>query len=309
MATSATMAAAGSGTLTTTPGSTPSSTPCCPKCGYGADLPPFDETQTALLNAQRQIADLQAQVTLLNQKATAAVDRLADYEDELAKLRAELDARPKTPTPPPPLHQATASTKHQHHPSLPTPPRSAAGLPTPSPSRASFLTTTAATRISALLSRKSPPPPPPVVPSLKPGLPSSAPSLLLSSSSSRSTPPPTPAAPTPLSPPPSLPSSSHLTTEDLLAALSREQSLRLQAEGRLNETSREIEELSASLFEQANEMVASERRARAKLEERVGELERRDGEKRKRLERLERAVGRVERVRAVLAEGNFDKSG
>jgi hypothetical protein len=63
-----------------------------------------------------------------------------------------------------------------------------------------------------------------------------------------------------------------------------------------------VEELSASLFEQANEMVATERRARARLEERVGELERREGDKKRRLERLERAVGRIERVRAVLGE-------
>lgn len=63
-----------------------------------------------------------------------------------------------------------------------------------------------------------------------------------------------------------------------------------------------MEELSVSLFEQANEMVASERRARAKLEERVGELERRDVEKRKRLEILERGVGRIERVRVLLEE-------
>jgi hypothetical protein len=56
------------------------------------------------------------------------------------------------------------------------------------------------------------------------------------------------------------------------------------------------------LFEQANEMVASERRARAKLEERVEMLERRDVEKRRRLERLESAMGRIERVRAMLGD-------
>ena len=65
-----------------------------------------------------------------------------------------------------------------------------------------------------------------------------------------------------------------------------------------------MEELSAALFEQANEMVADERRARAKLEERVGELEKRDAEKRRRLERLEGAMGRIERVRNLLAEDN-----
>lgn len=85
-------------------------------------------------------------------------------------------------------------------------------------------------------------------------------------------------------------------------ALKREKSLRQEAEGRVAATSQEVEELSASLFEQANEMVAEERRARAKLEERVDELERRDREKRKRLERLESAMGRIEQVRKVLDE-------
>jgi len=56
------------------------------------------------------------------------------------------------------------------------------------------------------------------------------------------------------------------------------------------------------LFAQANEMVAAERKARAKLEERVVILERRDGEKRVRLERLEKALRRIERVKGVLGE-------
>ncbi|KAG5921620.1 hypothetical protein E4U42_005778, partial [Claviceps africana] len=72
------------------------------------------------------------------------------------------------------------------------------------------------------------------------------------------------------------------------------------AEGRLSATSKEVEELSVCLFEQANEMVAGERRARARLEERVGELERRDREKRNRLERLEGAMGRIEKARSLL---------
>ncbi|KAK4241436.1 hypothetical protein C8A03DRAFT_30413 [Achaetomium macrosporum] len=302
------MTMAGPGTLTTAP----APTSCCPKCGFGVDMPPFEETQAALANAQKQIADLEAQVRLLNQKASDAVDRWADYEDELAKLRAQLESRPQTPTPP------VNSTTKQQPTSLPTPPSSVAGLPTPSPSRASFLTTSAASRISALLSRKS-------APNLKP-LPSAAaaspqttsqrtsptgpgPSLIpsLPSSASYATTTTTTAAAaaanaSPASPPPSVPTSSHLTTEDLLSALSREQALRQEAEARVHEASREVEELSASLFEQANEMVATERRARARLEARVGELERREAEKRKRLDRLERAVGRIERVRGVLGE-------
>lgn len=46
--------------------------------------------------------------------------------------------------------------------------------------------------------------------------------------------------------------------------------------------------------------MADERRARAALEERVGVLERRDEEKRARVERLEGAVRQIERVRGVL---------
>lgn len=87
---------------------------------------------------------------------------------------------------------------------------------------------------------------------------------------------------------------------DLVAALTREQNLRQAAEGRLDEASGELEELSAQLFQQANEMVATERKARAKLEERVEVLEKRDIEKRKRLERLESALQRIERVRGLL---------
>lgn len=54
------------------------------------------------------------------------------------------------------------------------------------------------------------------------------------------------------------------------------------------------------LFSQANEMVAQERKARVKLEERVAMLERRDVEKRARLERLEKAMERVDRLRKLV---------
>jgi len=87
---------------------------------------------------------------------------------------------------------------------------------------------------------------------------------------------------------------------DLAAALARERELRQAAEGKLSEMNTEVEELSVTLFQQANEMVAAERKARARLEERVEILERRDHDKRKRLERLEGAIKRVEKVRDVL---------
>lgn len=222
-----------------TPTTLSSSASCCPGCGY--NLPSVDQTQVELLQAQARISDLETQVRLLNQKATAAVDRWADYEDELARLRSQVPA-------PEPEQQFSPST------------------------RQSFLQT-GTTRLSALLSsRKS-------VPGMHPEL-------------ARPVPPRTASAPAPITP----------TEQNLREALSREQNLRKEAEGRLSATSKEVEELSAALFEQANEMVAEERRARAKLEERVGELEKRDFEKRRRLERLEVAMRRIERVRELLAE-------
>ncbi|KAF2665115.1 hypothetical protein BT63DRAFT_359685, partial [Microthyrium microscopicum] len=82
----------------------------------------------------------------------------------------------------------------------------------------------------------------------------------------------------------------------LQVALAKEQQRREKAEGEASKLSSEIEDLTATLFEQANEMVATERKARAKLEERVEQLEKRDVEKRKRLERLEGALKRIDRV-------------
>jgi predicted RNase H-like nuclease (RuvC/YqgF family) len=86
----------------------------------------------------------------------------------------------------------------------------------------------------------------------------------------------------------------------LQEALNREQALRKAAESRLTQANSELEDLTAQLFSQANEMVAQERKARMKLEERVEMLERRDNEKRKRLERLEKAIERVARVRGMV---------
>jgi predicted RNase H-like nuclease (RuvC/YqgF family) len=200
----------------------------CPNCGIG--LP--DHTDLAS-DAQKRIEDLEAQVRLLTAKATAAVDRWADYEDEIQQLKAQ-------------------QQKNNQHTD-----EERAG----SPSRFSHLPVQ--NRFSSFLTaRKS-------TPNLK------------------------------SPPPPSTP-----TETELVAALTREQALRQAAEGKLDEASGELEELSAQLFMQANEMVATERKARAKLEERVEVLERRDNEKRKRLERLEGAVQRIERVRGLLAPGS-----
>lgn len=286
-----------------------SSIPHCPKCGNDLSLTfrDPDENAASLAAAQRLINDLQAQVRLLNDKATAAVDRWADYEDELSKLRRDLDASAARGRQDSAATTLTTATPRTPTVNTPSPPRrsnnnnpNAAASP-----GVSGFATAATHRISALLSRKS-------TPNLKavPGhgqsqstsglLPTPPPSggggHATSYSTSSLFPPKSPLSydPSSSSPPPS--------TEDLLQALTREQSLRLAAEGKLNETSREVEELSVTLFEQANEMVATERKAKARLEERVGELEKRDKEKGKRLQRLESAMGRIERARNLLQE-------
>lgn len=87
---------------------------------------------------------------------------------------------------------------------------------------------------------------------------------------------------------------------DLLHELERERVLRAKAEDRVRTVDLEIEELSVTLFSQANEMVAEERRARAKLEERIELLEKKDKDKMARLDRLEKAVSRLDRVKALL---------
>jgi hypothetical protein len=221
---------------------------CCPGCGLA--LPASSDSPAALLAAQKQIEELQSQVRLLNQKAATAADRLADYEDELSRLRSAANtsgAAAKSTT------TATPTTDN----------RSQTPEPNGSPRSSGLLPSTGGVtgRISQLLTpRKS--------------------VGNLASAGSGGAP--------------------DSSSDELLLALTREKQLRVAAEGKLNDTSREVEELSVTLFEQANEMVANERRARAKLEERVTVLERRDAEKRERLDRLEGAMGRIDRVRALL---------
>ena len=89
---------------------------------------------------------------------------------------------------------------------------------------------------------------------------------------------------------------------ELQAALAAETARRIAAEKKHKDLEAELEDLSATLFEQANEMVATERKARAKLEERVAMLEKRDKDKSRRLEMIEAALNRLERVKKLLNE-------
>ena len=243
----------------------------CPSCGESLPytIPPSSD-------AQVRIRDLEAQVKLLNSKAAAAVDKLADYEDEVRFLRAA-NARSQQNSGGPPQTDGQQTTRLA--------------------SLGNLLRRRNVSGDAAI--QTSPPPtavpvqmviPPPLRPNTSPGQPQ-----ILSS----------PAVPTLSSIPAS--QSSPVTLNSLHAALETERHLRQRAETSLTQTQTdliqtqsELEELTAQLFGQANEMVATERRERAKLEERVRILEVREKEKKGRLEKLEDRVKRVERVRVMV---------
>lgn len=104
---------------------------------------------------------------------------------------------------------------------------------------------------------------------------------------------------------------------ELETQLAQSQAQHLSAEAKVDQMSAEIEELTGSLFSQANEMVADERREGARLRERIRFLEERDAkfamkvqrieerdrERKKRVERLERAMARIERAKDLLGKG------
>lgn len=292
--------AAATTTTATTTTTLPINEPCCPNCGLSLP-PPTSDPHTALLQAQRQIEDLQAQVRLLNQKATAAADRWADYEDELSRLRAASTSTNST--------TATTSTRNNHNNNNHNTNNSSSSSSnannrphTPDPSvsnsspRSSFLGAGAASRISQLLSpRKS------AAPS------SSTPPSTTPKSNTATTTPQQQQQRGSLSSPALPPGANAIEARELMTALARERRLRAAAEEKLAATDREVEDLSASLFEQANNMVATERRARAALEERLRELEQRDEEKRARIGRLEGAVMRIERVRDMLEDRDAEE--
>ncbi|CAE7022822.1 hypothetical protein P3342_005113 [Pyrenophora teres f. teres] len=213
----------------------------CPACGTGLDM-------AELADARQRIEELEAQMERLKEKATAAVDRCADYEDQIRSLKSSHSDSPN---------------KQPHRPSIDyDPPRPGTANSTKS-GRFSFITN----RFPSPANTGAMPPPPP---------PKDAPRAV---------------------------------DTMLLNELERERALRAKAEARVQTVDSEIEELSVQLFSQANEMVAEERRARAKLEERVETLERRDREKMGRLDRLEKAVTRVERVKALLSDHEVGKKG
>ncbi|ETN45183.1 uncharacterized protein HMPREF1541_10060 [Cyphellophora europaea CBS 101466] len=245
--------------LPAAPSHSHSTSTSCPSCGHAF-------ASSAAEDAQRMINDLQAQVKLLNSKAAAAVDKLADYEDEVRALRAERQQRE--------VAESIVQQQQQQNPNLPPPPLSDGRNMPPQQSRLSSLR-------SLLGGQRRNPSDSGIDGSFT--LPGYAQTSFGSASQ------------------PHLPfSSSEPTLHSLQSDLASEREMRLKAETSLSQTQLELEDLTAQLFGQANEMVAEERRARSKLEERVRILERREKEKGERLKRLEGRVERVERVRAMV---------
>ena len=86
--------------------------------------------------------------------------------------------------------------------------------------------------------------------------------------------------------------------------LAYERQARELAEEKAAQVTAELEELTQSLFEEANSMVRIEREKCARLESRLHLMESREEDKRRRLTELEKAVGRITRVRGVLDKGS-----
>jgi DNA repair exonuclease SbcCD ATPase subunit len=265
-------------------------TTSCPNCGTHVPIA-FPSHALSPTETQTRISELEAQVRLLNGKAAAAADKLADYEDEVRFLRA-VHARKEQQQQQKQQQQQNDNARDlsgsYKRPGSPPEAGSPSERPQPQTSRLSSFSAFLPGRRGGSTSLAVPPSPgfPPQSPQYPP------PGGLGTSGATASTPNLLQTPPTPLEP---------SVSETLRQEIQNEKRLRQAAENSLNNAHKELEELTAQLFSQANEMVATERRARAKLEERVAVLEKRDLEKRRRLERLEKAVDRIDRVKGLVA--------
>jgi len=243
----------------------------CSDCGNDVVHPYLKELQAA----QMRIAELEEHINTLTLRATTAMEKATEYETSLQRMNSLSSAgRSSTPEP--------SSPPTQNAPSQ------IVASPERSTSRGAFSRLLPA-RMPSLRSATASPSLAAASPQITAGSPSLAESIpnlerpkqfpMLAHT------PPTPSI-----------------ASDLQARLDKESELRKAAEAEAEKTKSEIEELTATLFGQANKLVADERRARDKLEKRVEVLERRDQEKTKRLGLLDVRVQRIERVRQVLSE-------
>ena len=252
--------------------------------GHEGVLP---QGEMAAEEAQRRIKELEAQVQVLKLQNTGSgesnplffpvynyidsgwtVEKLAEYDEEVRRLRSQASAY--TPRTSRSSRSSDDMDKSLSPTQLPAP--NGPVQPQPQQQQSRFTALTSFFPYGRRPSATPTPPPPPA-----------------------SAPPQTQSHVIPPHPGPD-----PEETIQLQNALSREQNLRKAAENQLSQAATELEDLTAQLFSQANEMVAQERKARARLEERVAVLERRDVEKRTRLDRLEKAMQRVERLRAMV---------
>ena len=267
-------------------------TTACPSCGTHVPIA-FPSYNLSPTETQSRISELESQVRLLNGKAAAAADKLADYEDEVRFLRA-VHARKEQQQQQQSSPQSSRDASSSYRPG--SPPDGTAGQERPHAPQTSRLSSFSAflpgRRGGAGSTSLAVPP--------SPGFPSQNPQFPPSGSGTVSTPNLLQQQHHPPPPPPAAADPSPSVSETLRAEIQNEKRLRQVAEASLNSAHKELEELTAQLFSQANEMVAAERRARAKLEERVAVLEKRDLEKRRRLERLEKAVERIDRVKGLV---------
>lgn len=249
----------------------------CPHCGHV--LPPEGA----------RVSGLEAEVRTLQQQAVdagngflqacphsriacladllVAVTRLADYESEISRLRAAASARKNSDSVGTLGHKQNASSQgsgytdtDQHRDATNNDVSDPAAAPATPPQQRPGIG-----RLHSLLGRRG------AAHSAQPSITHSSPT-----------------------------SASSSAVAALQAALARETALRQDAERKVAQVNGEIEDLSQTLFEQANEMVATERREKKRLEERIEVLEERDRDKGRRLERIEANLKRVERVRLVL---------
>lgn len=89
---------------------------------------------------------------------------------------------------------------------------------------------------------------------------------------------------------------------DTAGELEMERERRELAERKLAEANGELEELSQTLFEEANSIVASERRQRARVEEKLQSFQARNAGTHERLSKIEDAISRRNRVAQLLGE-------
>lgn len=86
--------------------------------------------------------------------------------------------------------------------------------------------------------------------------------------------------------------------------LARERKTRIEVEGKYKALQEESEVLSQSLFEEANKMVSTERKALHAVNVKLSVVQEREADRRRRMDELEKALTSIQRARTVLTAGH-----